>query len=133
MDARVVDSGYRGELAVILFNHSTMDFPIRVGDRIAQFIVEKIKTPDDQGVKVLDETSRGEGGFGSIGMQSGGQWDLAQKNIKNGFNLITDGLDGNKGLEEKESKCPNLVTQLGKAKSNQRTSGSQRQSSNPSY
>ena len=43
--AGVVDRDYRGEIGVVLFNHSAVDFPVQVGDRIAQLILEKIKTP----------------------------------------------------------------------------------------
>ena len=46
--AGVIDSDYRGEIRIVLFNHSAMDFPVQVGDRIAQLILEKIKTPDVQ-------------------------------------------------------------------------------------
>lgn len=68
--AGVVDSSYRGKVGVVLFNHSDHDFVIKHGDRIAQLILERISTPvlqqveDDQ----LDETARGEGGFGSTGV-----------------------------------------------------------------
>ena len=72
MGAGVIDSDYRGEIGVVLFNHSAMDFPIQVGDRIAQLILEKIKTPAVQKVIVLSATDRGSGGFGSTGLQSNG-------------------------------------------------------------
>ena len=49
-----------------------MDFPVQVGDRIAQLILEKIKTLAVQKVIVLSATNRGSGGFGSTGLQSGG-------------------------------------------------------------
>ena len=45
MGAGVMDSDYRGEIGVVLFNHSAMDFSVQVGDKIAQLILEKIKTP----------------------------------------------------------------------------------------
>ena len=70
--AGVIDSDYRGEIGVVLFNHSAVDFPVRVGDRIAQLILEKIKTPAVQRVIVLSATDRGSGGFGSMGVQSSG-------------------------------------------------------------
>ena len=72
MGARVIDSDYRGEIGVVLFNHSAVDFPVQVGDRIAQLILEKIKTPVVQKVIVLSATDRGSGGFGSMGLQSSG-------------------------------------------------------------
>ena len=70
--AGVIDSDYRGEIGVVLFNHSAVDFPVQVGDRIAQLILEKIKTPAVQKVIVLSATDRGSGGFGSTGLQSSG-------------------------------------------------------------
>ncbi|KAJ6395360.1 hypothetical protein OIU77_020593 [Salix suchowensis] len=66
--AGVIDADYRGPIGVILFNHSDVDFEIKVGDRIAQLIVEKIVTPDVMEVEDLDATVRGAGGFGSTGV-----------------------------------------------------------------
>ncbi|XVF63883.1 hypothetical protein PTKIN_Ptkin09bG0121800 [Pterospermum kingtungense] len=66
--AGVIDGDYRGPLGVILFNHSDVDFEVKVGDRIAQLIVEKIMTPDVLEVEDLDSTTRGAGGFGSTGV-----------------------------------------------------------------
>ncbi|CAI5479582.1 unnamed protein product [Closterium sp. Yama58-4] len=63
----VVDYDYRGNVGVILFNHSDKDFPVKVGDRVAQLILERIVTPDVVEVEELDETTRGAGGFGSTG------------------------------------------------------------------
>ncbi len=63
-----VDSDYRGELQVILINHSGVDFTINPRDRIAQIVV----APVTQGIFVLadsiGETQRGSGGFGSTGV-----------------------------------------------------------------
>ena len=70
--AGVIDSDYRGEIGVVLFNHSAMNFSVQVGDRIAQLILEKIKIPTVQKVIVLSVTDRGSGGFGSTGLQSSG-------------------------------------------------------------
>ena len=63
--AGVIDADYRGPVGVILFNHSDVDFEVKVGDRVAQLILEKIVTPDVVEVEDLDSTVRGEGGFGS--------------------------------------------------------------------
>ncbi|CAI5973542.1 unnamed protein product [Closterium sp. NIES-65] len=63
----VVDYDYRGNVGVILFNHSDNDFPVKAGDRVAQLILERIVTPDVVEVEELDETTRGAGGFGSTG------------------------------------------------------------------
>lgn len=67
--AGVCDADYRGEIKVLLFNHGDSDFRVGVGDRIAQFILEKI-APDAQVVEVssLPSTERGEMGFGSTGV-----------------------------------------------------------------
>ncbi|KAL1348633.1 deoxyuridine 5'-triphosphate nucleotidohydrolase [Arachis hypogaea] len=66
--AGVIDADYRGPVGVILFNHSDVDFEVKVGDRVAQLILEKIVTPDVVEVEDLDSTVRGEGGFGSTGV-----------------------------------------------------------------
>ena len=63
--AGVIDSQYRGEIKVLLFNHSDMDYPINKGDRIAQLLIQKVETVEFIQVDVLDATTRGENGFGS--------------------------------------------------------------------
>lgn len=66
--AGVIDSDYRGEIKICLINNSNKDFVISHGDRIAQGILEKIKRFDSiEIVDELEETERGEGGFGSTG------------------------------------------------------------------
>lgn len=65
--AGVIDADYRGNLGVVLFNHSNKNFTISPGDRVAQLICEKIMYPELQEVDSLDNTERGEGGFGSTG------------------------------------------------------------------
>ncbi|XP_042903297.1 deoxyuridine 5'-triphosphate nucleotidohydrolase [Parasteatoda tepidariorum] len=65
--AGVVDEDYRGNLGVVLFNFGSEDFKVNKGDRIAQLICEKICYPELEEVETLDETERGEGGFGSTG------------------------------------------------------------------
>ena len=69
--AGVIDSDYRGELGVILFNFGEEDFIVNMGDRIAQLIFEKIKTPQIKDVQSLEETRRGNRGYGSTGMNEG--------------------------------------------------------------
>lgn len=64
----VIDADYRGNVGVILFNHSGNDFEIKKGDRIAQLIIERIDNPDIVQVDDLDDTQRGDGGFGSTGI-----------------------------------------------------------------
>lgn len=67
--AGVIDEDYRGELKVLLFNHSDTEFEVKLGDRIAQLILEQICTPEVQEVVDLDATIRGAGGFGSTGVR----------------------------------------------------------------
>ena len=66
--AGVIDEDYRGELKVILINHGDRDFSVNCGDRIAQLVVECIQTPEIKHVISLDDTDRGECGFGSTGI-----------------------------------------------------------------
>jgi dUTP diphosphatase len=56
-----------GHVMVLLYNLGDVEFKIDIGDRIAQFIVEKIETPEVRVVLELAPTDRGEGGFGSTG------------------------------------------------------------------
>lgn len=53
---------------MVLINHSEDVFYVKVGDRIAQLVLEKISTPDVQEIETHSETARGEGGFGSTGI-----------------------------------------------------------------
>ncbi len=62
-----VDSDYRGELKVILINHSQDNFTIQRGDRIAQLVVSPVTLAVWDEVEELDDTTRGSGGFGSTG------------------------------------------------------------------
>ena len=55
-------------MGVILFNHSDVDFAVEHGDRIAQLVLEVIRTPEVVQVESLEGTARGEGGFGSTGV-----------------------------------------------------------------
>ncbi len=63
-----VDSGYRGELQVILINHDLREtFSIKRGDRIAQLVIQKVESGDFVEVDLLPESVRGDAGFGSTG------------------------------------------------------------------
>ena len=62
-----IDSDYRGEIKVILFNHGNSDFLINNKDRIAQMILTPVIKMDLEETENLPETIRGEGGFGSTG------------------------------------------------------------------
>ena len=63
-----IDADYRGEIGIILVNLSTQEFTINDGDRIAQMVIAKHENAIWQEVDNLDETNRGEGGFGSSGV-----------------------------------------------------------------
>ena len=63
----VIDSGYRGEVGVILWNISHEPQTIQSGERIAQLLVQAVATPQTKEVADLSQTERGTGGFGSSG------------------------------------------------------------------
>ncbi|MBF0596833.1 dUTP diphosphatase [Faecalibacter rhinopitheci] len=62
-----IDADYRGEIGVIIANVSNDTYTIEDGERIAQLVIAKHETITWEQVTVLDETERGEGGFGSTG------------------------------------------------------------------
>lgn len=62
-----IDADYRGEIKVILVNLSNEPFVVNPGERIAQLVVARYEKVEWEQVEVLDETERGEGGFGSTG------------------------------------------------------------------
>ena len=63
----VIDSDYRGEIFVVLFNHGSVAQTIENGERIAQLIITPVLQPAYEMAQDLSDTSRGEGGFGSTG------------------------------------------------------------------
>ena len=63
----VIDSDYRGEIQVVLLNHGKAQQTIQHGDRIAQFVLTPVITPEFEVVDELSDTNRGAGGFGSTG------------------------------------------------------------------
>jgi dUTP pyrophosphatase len=66
-----IDSGFRGELQVILINHDlTEAISFKQGDRIAQLVIQKVESADFLEVDELPDSERGEGGFGSTGTKS---------------------------------------------------------------
>lgn len=67
--AGVIDSDYRGEIKVHLYNHGDTPVTIRSGDRIAQLLIQKHETPEFVLVDSLDQTDRGISGFGSTGIK----------------------------------------------------------------
>ncbi|WP_373087907.1 dUTP diphosphatase [Sneathiella sp.] len=67
-----IDADYRGEIGVILLNTGAESFVIGRGDRIAQMVVAPVLQASWIETEALDETARGEGGFGSTGVAGGG-------------------------------------------------------------
>ena len=63
----VVDPDYRGEIKVVLLNHSNQPQTLQPGERVAQFVITPVLTPDYEEVEELTDTNRGIGGFGSTG------------------------------------------------------------------
>ncbi len=63
-----IDADYRGEIGVIMANLSAEPFTITDGDRIAQLVVARHETAEWEPVETLDDTERGEGGFGHSGV-----------------------------------------------------------------
>ena len=63
----LIDSGYRGEISVLLINHGEAEVEFRRGDRIAQLAIVPVPEIDWVEADALDETERGTGGFGSTG------------------------------------------------------------------
>lgn len=66
-----VDSSYRGEIGVILINHGDEPFHIYPGDKIAQFVLNKVETIEWEEVKQLPSSERGMNGYGSTGVRNG--------------------------------------------------------------
>lgn len=64
-----IDSDYRGELKVLLVNLSNDDFVVNAGERVAQMVIARHETATWEEVEVLDETGRGEGGYGHTGVK----------------------------------------------------------------
>lgn len=67
--AGVVDSGYRGEIKVVMINLGKEEYKINSGDKIAQMLIQKTNNPSIIEVGDLDDSKRGEGGFGSTGIK----------------------------------------------------------------
>jgi len=66
--AGVIDAGYRGEIQVVMINLGGTPFAIRKGMKIAQMLVQPVTSVTVVESDALDDTSRGEGGFGSTGL-----------------------------------------------------------------
>jgi len=64
-----IDADYRGEVAALLINHGEKDFDIARGDRIAQMVIAKVEMVEFDEVDELPESVRGDGGWGSTGVE----------------------------------------------------------------
>jgi dUTP pyrophosphatase len=64
-----IDADYRGEIGVVLINLSQEDFVVEDGERIAQMVIARHEQADFEAVEILDETVRGEGGYGHTGVK----------------------------------------------------------------
>lgn len=64
-----IDPDFRGDIGVILVNISNEDFVVQPGERIAQMVINKFEQAKFEVVEELDETERGEGGFGHTGIK----------------------------------------------------------------
>ena len=64
-----IDPDYRGDIGVVLVNISNEDFVVQPGDRIAQMVINKFEQAEFEVVEELDETERGEGGYGHTGIK----------------------------------------------------------------
>ncbi len=63
-----IDEGYRGEVGVILINHSKVEFTVKTGMKIAQMVIAPVVRAQIEEVEELSGTRRGDGGFGSTGV-----------------------------------------------------------------
>ncbi len=71
-----IDPDYRGEIGVILINHGTEPFMVNPGDRIAQMVFARFQRVDLLEVEALEDTARGEGGFGHTGVTAQGDANI---------------------------------------------------------
>ena len=109
--AGVINSDYRGEVKVLLVNHLDIQFEIRMGDRIAQLIIEKISL-DKLNEENLDETKRGDKGFRSTGIAE----TLKISILKRPENKTAKVAESPRGiLSERVDKQPSHKEQIAKA------------------
>lgn len=105
--AGVIDQDYRGNIGIVLFNHSCEDFNIAVGDRIAQLILEKIEIAEVEEVLAdLSESKRGTSGFGSTGRKR----KICTIHPTNTLEAVPEGSEGgetNTRVENNQSKNSN--------------------------
>lgn len=67
--AGVIDSGYRGEIKILIHNLSNQPYTVQAGTKVAQMLIQPVVQDEIVEVAELGDTSRGEGGFGSTGMK----------------------------------------------------------------
>ena len=112
--AGVVDKDYRGPIKVILINHGKYDFVVKVGDRIAQPILECIVTPDTEIVNSLPESTRGDKGFGSTGVSVVHPRVMAISVIKENHKILTHRMMAIKARERETSPWLDQIREAGK-------------------
>ena len=100
--AGVIAADYRGEVGVILFNFGDEDFVINIGDRIAQLIFEKIKTPIVKEMDDLEGTDRGMGSYVNTGLKA------VSTEIDSKINAVKDKMN-DEGNTERKPKSRNEV------------------------
>ena len=110
--ASIIDSDYQGEVKVLLVNHSNFQFEVKMGDHIAQLIIEKISLDKLNEENILDETKRGDQGFGSMGVAETLKISILKKpKIK----MVKAAKSPHGILPEKVNKQPSHKEQLAKA------------------
>ena len=112
--AGVVDEDYRGPIKLILINHSKDDFVVKVGDRIAQLVLECIVTPDTEMVNSLTEFTGGDKGFGSTGISVVHPRVMAINVIKENNKILTRCIMAVKVREREPSPWLDQIREAGK-------------------
>ena len=112
--AGVVDEDYRGPIKVILINHGKDDFIVKVGDRIAQLVLECIVTPDTEMVNSLPESKKGDQGFGSTGVSVVHPRVMAISVIKENPKILTRRIMAVKARERETSPWLAQIREAGK-------------------
>ena len=127
--AGVIDSDYRGEVKVLLVNHSDMQFKIKMGDRIAQLIIEKISLDRLNEENNLGETKQGDQGFRSTGVAETPKISI----LKRPENKLAKVAESPRGiLPEKVDKQPSHKEQPAKAAESPRVILPERMDKQPS-
>ena len=112
--AGVVHEDYRGPIKVILINHGKDDFVVKVGDRMAQLVLECIVTLDTEMVNSLPESTRGDKGFGSTGVSVVHPRVMAISIIKENHKILTRRIIAVKARERETSPWLDQIREAGK-------------------